>query len=203
MKKAQLSGSLRTSVGKKNNAILRGEGQVPCVLYGSGEQTHFSVRAVDVEKLIFSPDVYQVELDIDGKKATAIIQAKQMHPVRDTPVHVDFFELNDKKPVKVSLPVRATGAAPGVLNGGKLRQPYRMLRVVGLPGSLPEEVVVDISTLKIGSSIRVSELNLQGIEINEPANAVVIGVKMARGADEDEAEAEAETEESTEEDATE
>ncbi|MDG1147793.1 MAG: 50S ribosomal protein L25 [Crocinitomicaceae bacterium] len=190
MKKAQLSGSLRASVGKKNNAALRNEGQVPCVLYGSGEQTHFSVRAVDVEKLIFSPDVYQVELDIDGKKAMAIIQAKQMHPVRDTPVHVDFLELNDKKPVKVSLPVRAKGAAPGVLNGGKLRQPYRMLRVVGLPGSLPEEIVVDISTLKIGSSIRVSELKISGMEFNEPANAVVIGVKMARGAADEEEEEE-------------
>jgi large subunit ribosomal protein L25 len=206
MKKAQLSGSLRASVGKKNNAALRGEGQVPCVLYGSGEQTHFSVRSVDVEKLIFSPDVYQVELDIDGKKATAIIQAKQMHPVRDTPVHVDFLELNDKKPVKVSLPVRTTGAAPGVMNGGKLRQPYRMLRVVGLPGSLPEEILVDISTLKIGHSIRVSELNMKGMEFNEPANAVVIGVKMARGAadaEEEEESAEEGTEGSTEEGAAE
>ena len=117
-------------------------------------------------------------------------QAKQMHPVRDTPVHVDFLELNDKKPVKVSLPVRAKGAAPGVLNGGKLRQPYRMLRVVGLPGSLPEEIVVDISTLKIGSSIRVSELKISGMEFNEPANAVVIGVKMARGAADEEEEEE-------------
>jgi len=202
MKKAQLSGSLRTSVGKKNNAVLRGEGQVPCVLYGSGEQTHFSVRAVDVEKLIFSPDVYQVELDIDGKKAMAIIQAKQMHPVRDTPVHVDFLELNDKKPVKVSLPVRTTGAAPGVLNGGRLRQPYRMLRVVGLPGSLPEEIVVDISPLKIGDSIRVSELKMSGMEFNEPANAVVIGVKMARGAADEEEEEES-AEESAEEGAEE
>ena len=191
MKKAQLSGSLRASVGKKENSALRGEGKVPCVLYGSGEQTHFSVRAVDVEKMIFSPDVYQVELDIDGKKAMAIIQAKQMHPVRDTAVHVDFLELNDKKPVKVSLPVRVTGAAPGVLNGGKLRQPYRMLRVIGLPRSLPEEIMIDISTLKIGDSIRVSELKIEGMEFNEPANAVVIGVKMARGAAEEEAEEEA------------
>jgi large subunit ribosomal protein L25 len=114
-----------------------------------------------------------------------------MHPVRDTAVHVDFLELNDKKPVKVSLPVRVTGAAPGVLNGGKLRQPYRMLRVIGLPGSLPEEIMIDISTLKIGDSIRVSELKIEGMEFNEPANAVVIGVKMARGAAEEEAEEEA------------
>lgn len=194
MKKAQLSGSVRASVGKKDNSALRSAGKVPCVLYGSGEQTHFSVRSVDIEKLIFSPDVYQVELDIDGKKAMAIIQDKQMHPVKDKPVHIDFLELNDKKPVKVSLPVRTTGAAPGVMNGGKLRQPYRMLRVIGLPGSLPEEITLDISDLKIGDSIRISEIEVEGMEFREPANAVVLGVKMARGAvaeDEEEGEEEA------------
>ncbi|MGB0914884.1 MAG: 50S ribosomal protein L25 [Crocinitomicaceae bacterium] len=194
MKKAQLSGSVRASVGKKDNSALRSAGKVPCVLYGSGEQTHFSVRSVDIEKLIFSPDVYQVELDIDGKKAMAIIQDKQMHPVKDKPVHIDFLELNDKKPVKVSLPVRTTGAAPGVMNGGKLRQPYRMLRVTGLPGDLPDAITIDISKLRIGHSIRISDINVDGIEFREPANAVVLGVKMARGAvaeDEEEGEEEA------------
>ncbi len=192
MKKAQLSGSVRTSVGKKDNSALRSAGQVPCVLYGQGEQTHFSVRAVDVEKLIFSPDVYQVELDIDGKKAMAIIQAKQMHPVKDTANHIDFLELNDKKPVKLSLPVRTTGAAPGVMNGGKLRQPYRMLRVTGLPGDLPDAITIDISKLRIGHSIRISDINVDGIEFREPANAVVLGVKMARGAAADDEEEEEE-----------
>ena len=194
MKKAQLSGSVRASVGKKDNSALRSAGKVPCVLYGSGEQTHFSVRSVDIEKLIFSPDVYQVELDIDGKKAMAIIQDKQMHPVKDKPVHVDFLELNDKKPVKVSLPVRTTGAAPGVMNGGKLRQPYRMLRVIGLPGSLPEAITIDISKLRIGNSIRISDLDIEGMEFREPANAVVLGVKMSRGADAEDEEEEGEGE---------
>lgn len=182
MKKAQLSGSLRANVGKKDTAAVRNAGRVPCVLYGSGEQTHFSVRSVDIEKLIFSPDVYEVELDIDGKKANAIIQAKQMHPVRDTAHHVDFLELDPKKPVKVSLPIRTTGAPIGVINGGKLRQPYRSLRVVGLPGDLPEAINIEIGKLKIGQSIRISDLNPGGISFLEPANAVVIAVKMARGA---------------------
>lgn len=194
MKKAQLSGSLRANVGKKDTAAVRNAGRVPCVLYGSGEQTHFSVRSVDIEKLIFSPDVYEIELDIDGKKANAIIQAKQMHPVRDTAHHVDFLELDPKKPVKVSLPIRTTGAPIGVINGGKLRQPYRSLRVVGLPGDLPEAINIEIAKLKIGQSIRVSDLNPAGVKFLEPANAVVIAVKMARGAanvaDEDEDEAE-------------
>lgn len=182
MKKAQLSGSLRANVGKKDTSALRNEGRVPCVLYGSGEQTHFSVRSVDIEKLIFSPDVFEVQLDIDGKKANAIIQAKQMHPVRDTAHHVDFLELDPKKPVKVSLPIRTVGAPIGVMNGGKLRQPYRVLRVIGLPGDLPESVTIDIANLRIGQSIRISDLNSDGMQFLEPANAVVIAVKMARGA---------------------
>ncbi len=198
MKKAQLSGSLRANVGKKDTSALRNEGRVPCVLYGSGEQTHFSVRSVDIEKLIFSPDVFEVQLDIDGKKANAIIQAKQMHPVRDTAHHVDFLELDPKKPVKVSLPIRTVGAPIGVMNGGKLRQPYRVLRVVGLPGDLPESVTIDIANLRIGQSIRVSDLNSDGMQFLEPANAVVIAVKMARGAvdiaDEDEESTEEEAE---------
>lgn len=206
MKKAQLSGSLRANVGKKDTAAVRNAGRVPCVLYGSGEQTHFSVRSVDIEKLIFSPDVYEIELDIDGKKANAIIQAKQMHPVKDTAQHIDFLELDPKKPVKVSLPIRTTGSPIGVMNGGKLRQPYRSLRVIGLPGDLPEAITVEISKLRIGQSIRVSDLNPEGISFLEPANAVVVAVKMARGAsntDDDEEEESAEGEGGTEAAATE
>ena len=194
MKKAQLSGSLRANVGKKDAKALRNAGQVPCVLYGLGEQTHFSVRSVDVEKLIFSPDVYQVELDIDGTKKVAIIQDLTMHPVKDKPLHIDFLELSDDKPVKLQLPLRHTGSPIGVMNGGKLRQPYRKLRVVGLPGDLPEAITVEIGNLRIGQSIRISDLNSDGLTFLEPANAVVLAVKMARGAVADEEEEEAEAE---------
>ena len=182
MKKAQLSGSLRANVGKKDAKAARNAGMVPCVLYGTGEQIHFSVRSVDMEKLIFSPDVYQVELDIDGTKKTAIIQAKQMHPVKDKPMHVDFLELVDSKPVRVKLPLRTTGSAIGVMNGGKLRIPNRSLRVIGLPGDLPEAITVDVTKLRIGHSIRISSLEIPGVTFLEPADAVVVGVKMARGA---------------------
>lgn len=196
MKKAQLSGSIRANVGKKDATAVRNAGQVPCVLYGSGEQTHFSVRSVDIEKLIFSPDVYQVELDLDGTKKMAIIQAKQMHPVKDTAMHVDFLELVDNKPIKVRLPLRTTGSAIGVMNGGKLRVPNRSLRVVGLPGDIPDAITIDISKVRIGQSIRISSLNIPGVTFNEPAEAVVVSVKMARGAvndaeDEEEEEGEA------------
>ena len=205
MKKAQLSGSLRANVGKKDAKALRNAGQVPCVLYGQGEQTHFSVRSVDLEKLIFSPDVFQVELDIDGTKKVAIIQDMDMHPVKDKPLHVDFLELNDSKPVRVKLPLRHTGSPIGVMNGGKLRQPYRKLRVVGLPGDLPEAVTVEIGELRIGQSVRISELDVPGVTFLEPANAVVLAVKMARGAvaDDEEEEEGAEGEEAPAEGASE
>ncbi len=190
MKKAQLSGSLRTNVGKKDAKALRNAGLVPCVLYGTGEQIHFSVRSVDVEKLIFSPDVFQIELDLDGTKKVGIIQDLQMHPVKDKPVHIDFLELQDDKKVKVMLPLRTTGASIGVMNGGKLRQPYRKLKVLGLPADLPEAIVVDVTKLRIGHTVRISSLPAENIEFLDPQSAVVLSVKMARGAVADEEEEE-------------
>lgn len=192
MKKVQLSGSPRANVGKKDAASLRREGQVPCVLYGQGEQTHFSVRGVDMEKIIFSPDVYQIELDIDGKKAVGIIQEIQQHPVKDTIEHVDFLELNDKKEVKIGLPVNLTGNSRGVLNGGKLMQIFRRLNVKGLPSDLPEEITIDITALRIGMKTRIKDVAAQygNLTFLDPANAVVVGVNRARGSVDDDEEEE-------------
>lgn len=182
MKTVQLSGSLRANVGKKDTKAIRRNGGVPCVLYGSGEQTCFSVRSVDIEKLIFSPNVYQVELDIDGTKKMAIIQANQMHPVTDKPLHVDFLELSDDKPVKVGIPLRVVGRSRGVMNGGRLMTIFRRINVEGLPKDLPEEVEIDITPLRIGQSFRVKDINIPGVRTLENENAVVVSVKMARGA---------------------
>lgn len=182
MKTAQLSGSIRTNVGKKDATAVRNAGLVPCVLYGQGEQTHFAVKRNDIEKIVFSPEVFQVVLDIEGKKATGIIRELQQHPTKGTVQHVDFLELNDKKPVKVGLPVRLTGSSRGVMAGGKLMQVFRRLNCVGLPQDLPEAIVLDISKLKIGKSIRVNAIDIPGVKFLDPANAVVVSVKMARGA---------------------
>ncbi|MDX1651484.1 MAG: 50S ribosomal protein L25 [Brumimicrobium sp.] len=182
MKVVQLSGSPRASVGKKDAKAVRNAGNVPCVLYGTGEQTYFSVRSVDLEKIIFSPDVYKVEIDIDGKKKTAIIQELQMHPVKDKPVHVDFLELVDGKPVKIGIPVQTVGRSRGVLNGGRLQQVFRRLDVLGLPKDLPNVIEVDITALRIGMSIRVKDIEIPGVKILNDPNAVVVSVKMARGA---------------------
>ena len=205
MKTAQLSGSLRTNVGKKDATLLRNEGRVPCVLYGQGDQTHFSVKRVDIDKIVFSPEVYQVALDIEGKKAMGIIRELQQHPTKDTIQHVDFYELNDAKVVSVKLPVRLVGSARGVLAGGRLMQVFRTLSCVGLPSAIPDAITLDISSLKIGQSFRVNSISIPGVTFLDPANAVVVSVKMARGAvkpadsdeDEDDTSTEAVTEADT------
>lgn len=185
MKKVQLSGSPRVNVGKKDAKAVRDNGGVPCVLYGNGEQTHFSVKHVELEKIVHSPDVFQVELDIDGKKTTAIIQELQQHPVKDTLEHVDFLELSADKPVKVGLPVRLTGASRGVLNGGKLLQVFRRLNVMALPGDLPEAITLDISPLRIGQAIRIKDIANDKLRFLDPNAAVIVSVSRARGSVDD------------------
>jgi large subunit ribosomal protein L25 len=182
MKTAQLSGSSRTNVGKKDAAATRNAGLVPCVLYGTGEQTHFAVKMTDLQKIVFSPEVYQVELDIDGKKATAIIRELQQHPTKDTIQHVDFLQTTDSKAIKVGLPVRLTGSSRGVMAGGRLQQVFRNLSVTGLAKDIPDAITLDISKLRIGHAIRVKDIEIPGVKLLDPANAVVVSVKMARGA---------------------
>ena len=182
MKVSQLSGLLRANVGKKDAKALRNEGRVPCVLYGQGSQLHFSAKSIDAEKLIFTPDVYQVELDVEGKKTKAIVKDIQQDNITGAVKHIDFYELDDKKPVKVQLPVRLTGNSRGVLAGGKLLQVFRRVTVLGLPGDLPEAVTIDITKLRIGQSIRVGQIEANGLTILEVPNAVVVSVRVARGA---------------------
>lgn len=182
MKVAPLSGSLRANVGKKDAKAMRNAGLVPCVLYGQGSQTHFTIKDIAIEKLVFNPDVFQIELDIEGKKTNAIIQDLQQDPITDKVLHVDFLELNAKKPVKVALPVRLTGSSRGVLAGGKLMQVFRRLKVIAIPGELPEAIIIDIAKLRIGQSIRVGDLETSGLKFVDAKSAVVVSVKMARGA---------------------
>lgn len=182
MKVSKLSGSLRANVGKKDAKAVRDAGRVPCVLYGQGKQTHFSIARLDAERLIYSPDVFQVELDVDGTTTTALVQELQQNPVTDHIMHIDFLQLDKTKPVKVALPVRLTGASRGVMAGGKLLQVFRRLRVVGAPTDLPEAITLDITKLRIGQSIRVGQIDLPGVKFLDPASAVVVSVRMARGA---------------------
>jgi large subunit ribosomal protein L25 len=187
MKAISLSGSLRENVGKKDAKAIRNAGKVPCVLYGNGVQTHFSVNSIALGKVVYSPDVYQVELDINGTKTRAIIQELQQNPITDRITHVDFLELSDDKAVKVALPVRTKGVSPGVIRGGKMQQVYRRLQMVGLPKDLPADVTLDISELEIGDAIRVKHVVIPNVTLLDPANSVVVSIKMARGAKKKEA----------------
>ena len=190
MKTTQLSGSLRANVGKKDATSLRNLGMVPCVLYGQGEQTHFSVKRVEMNKIIFSPEVYLVELEIEGKKTKGIIREVQQHPVKDTIQHVDFYELDENKKVRVNLPVRTEGVAKGVLNGGRLNMAFKSLSCYGLSKDIPDAITLDVSSIRIGQGITISEIKIPGVTILDPASAMVISVKISRGALDDEEEEE-------------
>lgn len=198
MKTVQLSGSARQNVGKKDAVTLRNSGKVPAVLYGAGKQYHFALEALPVHKLIVNPNVYQIELNIEGTVKKAIVKEVQFHPVTDEVLHIDFLELAADKPVKLKLPVRITGNSLGVKNGGKLMVNFRKVDVIGLPGAFPDDVTIDITPLRIGMSIRVRDLSFDGLTfLNDPA-AMVVQVKMARGAvDATEDEEEDETAEAT------
>ena len=180
MKTVSLSGSLRENVGKKGANILRKDGSVPAVVYGGEKQIHFSVLENEAKKLVFTPNVYLIELEIDGKKSKVILQEAQTHPVTDRILHLDFLEISDSKPFKLNLPVRLEGFSKGVRNGGNLSQNFRKLKVMGLLKDMPDAVKIDITPLKIGDKIRVADLNISGLKFFDPENAVIVGVQMAR-----------------------
>lgn len=182
MKTASLSGSLRESVGKKDADALRASNRVPGVLYGGAEQCHFSLSEVELNKVVFNPDVFKLELDLNGKKTDCIIQDIQFHPVTDRVTHVDLLEVLPGKPVKVELPLRTTGQAIGVMNGGRLELNYRRVPVRGLVDQLPECLTVDITPLKIGDNARVRDLDIEGLDILLSESALLVACKRTRAA---------------------
>ena len=198
MKTVSLSGSPRVSVGKKGASSLRKEGKIPSVVYGGKDQIHFSILENEAKKLVFTPNVYLIELNIGDKKFKVILQETQIHPVTDRILHLDFLEISDDAPFKLSLPVSLEGFAKGVRNGGKLRQNFRKLRVFGLAKDMPDAVSIDINPIKIGDKIRVSDLNVSGLNFLDPKNAVVVGVQTARVIIEEEEEEEEEGTETVE-----
>ena len=182
MKTASLSGSSRESVGKKDADALRSASRVPGVLYGGAEQIHFSVEEIQLNKLVFNPDVFKIELDIEGKKVDCIIQDIQFHPVTDRVTHIDCLEILPGKPVKVDLPLRTTGQSIGVMNGGRLELNYRRLPVRGIADQLPDCITVDITPLKIGDNARVRDLKVDGLDILLSESALLVAVKRTRAA---------------------
>lgn len=186
MKSITIKGSQRESVGKVATKALRNAGQVPCVIYGGDKPLHFSSIEIAFRNLVYTPNVYTAMIELDGKKIPAILQDIQFHPVTDKILHVDFYQLFDDKEITMQIPVHLIGVAPGVLNGGSLRFPKRKLRVKALPGNLPDFFNADISKLKIGSKLFVTDIDSKNCTFLHPDNTVVAQVRMSRNATEDE-----------------
>ena len=182
MKIVEVKGSLRETVGKTNSKNLRKQDQVPCVLYGNGENVHFHTHENSFKEIVYTPNAYLVKLDIGGKTFDAVLRDIQFHPVSDKIIHADFYQVHEKEPVWMRMPVVLTGNAIGVLNGGRLVQKMRKVKVKGLASQLPDEIKIDITELAIGKSIKIADLQFEGIEFMEPANAVVVLIKTARAA---------------------
>lgn len=180
MKTIEIQGSKRPSMTKQSVKALRNNEQVPCVLYGGAEPVHFSAPLASFKGLVYTPDVFMVKLLVDGKEYLSIMQDIQFHPVTDIIQHVDFLEVQNDKPVTIHIPLKFTGASEGVKQGGKLVTKVRKLKVKALPAHLPDYVSIDITGLKIGSNVRVRDLNVEGVTfLDSPAN-VIVGVQTTR-----------------------
>ncbi|HOP43852.1 MAG: 50S ribosomal protein L25 [Flavobacteriales bacterium] len=181
MKKVAIQGIKREGQGTKDAKQLRRVEKVPCVLYGGGDTVHFAADERALKKLVFTPETYRIEIDIDGETTMALLQEVQFHPVTDAIIHVDFLRMEPGKPAKVALALKFVGQSEGVRKGGRLNQTKRKLRVKGVPADLPEHLEADITKLDLGQSLRIRDLGFQGLTILEPASEVVATVKMAKG----------------------
>jgi large subunit ribosomal protein L25 len=180
MKTVTLSGSPRANVGKTDANMLRAKGQVPCVIYGAGIQTHFSADIRHFKNIIFSPETSIVNVELDGKTYKTILQEAQYHKINDKLIHADFLQITEDKPVTVQLPVKTTGTSEGVKAGGKLNVKLRKLKVKGLINKMPEAIIVDITKLAIGKSISAGDISIDGLTLLHPKNISIVSVDTTR-----------------------
>ena len=189
MKQIAISGTVRTALGKKATKEVRKNELVPCVLYGEQKDengkpvaTHFVVSEKEINKLIFTPHIYLVDITIDGVDHKGIIKEVQFHPVKDNVLHVDFFEVHAEKPIVMGVPVVAKGLAEGVRAGGRLVMMVRKLQVRAKYDIIPEKLEVDVTSLQLGKSIKAGQLSYEGLEMATPKEVIVCTVKMTRAA---------------------
>ena len=182
MKTFELVGTPRSEYGKKASKAFRKENLVPCNLYGLGENVTFTVAVEDVRKLIYTPDTLAVALTIGDAKKMAVVKELQFHPVSGELFHIDFLEVNEKKPVTVEIPVQLEGHAEGVKAGGKLSLEMRKLKVSGIYTQIPNRVVIDVTNLGLGKKLAVSDVKVEGCKLMNVKDACVAQVKMTRAA---------------------
>ena len=194
MKSVSINGIARVNLGKSAAKQLRKEDNVPCVIYGGSESPiHFYAHENEFRKIVYTPHVYIIDIVLGGDTIRAIMRDIQFHPVTDKILHVDFLRVFDNKKVQIELPITVVGNSIGVRNGGRLAQNMRKMLVEALVADLPETIEIDISPLRIGSAIRVAEIELENVTFLNNSNDVVIAVKTARAAILDEEEEEVES----------
>ncbi len=189
MKEIAISGQARTELGKKASSIIRREGLVPCVIYGveKGENglpvaQSFTVTMKELAKLLYTPNVYIVNLNIDGKEVKAILKALQTDYVTDRPLHVDFYQITEEKPIVMEIPIKLNGLAAGVRAGGKLQSGVRKLKVKSVYTNFPDVLDIDVTDLGLGKSIKVEQLHFENLDIVTPKEVVVCNVRTTRAA---------------------
>lgn len=180
MKTILLKGEMRSGNGTSDAKALRNAGKVPCVMYGAGENVHFAVYQADFKNLVYTPNVYKVRIDLDGKSYDAILQDMQFHPVSEAILHADFMAVDADRAVVMDIPVRVVGNSPGVRAGGKLVKKINRLRVRGLLANLPDYIDVSIDTLEIGQSAKVKDLTPGNFEILDAKENAIVSVKTTR-----------------------
>ncbi len=180
MRTFELKGQVRPSVGKKASKELRKHEQIPCVLYGGEKNIHFFASEPEFRHLIYTPHVYCVNIEIEGAVYQAILQEIQTHPVTDKVLHIDFLQIFPDKKLQIKIPLVLTGVAKGVLEGGKLYQGKRLLKVRGLLKDIPETIEVDVTNLSVAKTIKIGEVQVENIELFDPKNTVIASVQVTR-----------------------
>ncbi len=180
MKTIEILGYKRTNQSKSENKKLREEGNVLCILYGGNDHVHFYAPAILFKPLVYTQDVAFVKLNIEGSEYNSILAEIQFHPVSENILHADFMEIQDDKPIKMNIPVRFHGNAPGMLQGGKLMVKLRYLIIKALPARMPEFIDIDISNLDLGKSVRVNEIEMKDFEILNNPQVSIASVSIPR-----------------------
>ncbi len=182
MKHFELNGTPRTEFGKKAAKAIKRSNNIPCVVYGLTETLHFTVANSDVRNLIFTPEVMFADLTIDGAKKITLVKDIQFDPLSDAVTHIDFYEVNPEKPVKVRIPLKLVGNSVGVKAGGKLKQSLKKISLKGMMEDIPNVFEVNINDLKLGETYRVKDMQSDKLEFTDPQNTMIVSVIAARGA---------------------
>ena len=189
MKEVEVKGQKRADIGKKAAKAMRKEGLIPCNIYGEAKDENGAPLAMSIacpmselRKIVYTPHIYVIKLVLDGEEHTAILKELQFHPVTDALLHVDFYEVNDQKPITIGIPVKLTGLAQGVRDGGRMNLSIRKIEVTAPYQQIPEHLEIDVTALKIGKSIKVGELSFEGLEIATSKEVIVCSIKMTRAA---------------------